>query len=121
MSAPRLLGPVRSVSPDDAGWTYCGLDIVDLRPGVAYEMVTGSAERAVVPLSGAAVTVDVEDARFELGGRASVFAAVTDWAYLPIDAEVRLTSERGAEVAMPSARATRRYDPAMVRAGDVAI
>jgi 5-deoxy-glucuronate isomerase len=112
---------VRSLTPDDAGWTFCGLDIVDLQPGVPYEMDTGPAERAVLPLSGTAVTVEVEAVRFELNGRSSVFAAVTDWAYVPIDAEVRLISERGAEVAMPSAHATRRFDPAMVRAGDVVI
>jgi 5-deoxy-glucuronate isomerase len=112
---------MRSVTPSDAGWTYCGLDIVDLQPGVPYEMVTGSSERAVLPLSGTAVTVEVEGARFQLNGRSSVFAAVTDWAYVPIHAEVRLISERGAEVAMPSALATRRFDPAMVRAGDVVI
>ena len=121
MNLPRLLGSVRSVTPDDAGWTYCGLDIVELRPGVPYEMVTGSSERAILPLSGTAVTVEVEAARFDLNGRSSVFAAVTDWAYVPIDAEVRLTSERGAEVAMPAAHATRRFDPTLVRAGDVAI
>jgi 5-deoxy-glucuronate isomerase len=118
---PWHLGPVRSVTPDDAGWTHCGLEIVHLQPGVPYEVVTGPAEMAVLPVSGTAVTVEVEGERFELGGRGSVFSAVTDWAYVPIDAEARLTSERGAEVAMPSARATRRFDPAMVVAADVAI
>jgi 5-deoxy-glucuronate isomerase len=120
-SHPWHLGAVRSVTPDDAGWTYCGLEIVDLEPGDPYELVTGPAEMVVLPLSGTPVAVEVESERFELGGRASVFAAVTDWAYLPIDAEVRLTSERGAAVALPSARATRRFDPARVAAGDVAI
>jgi 5-deoxy-glucuronate isomerase len=120
-SHPWHLGPVRSVTPDDAGWAYCGLEVVDLQPGIPYELVTGPAEMAVLPLSGTPVTVTVERERFELGGRVSVFAAVTDWAYLPIDAEVRLTSERGAQVALPSARATRRFDPARIAAGDVAI
>ncbi len=75
---------------------------------------------AVLPLSGA-VVVEVEGRRFELGGRESVFAAVSDWAYLPIDAEVRLSSAGGAEVALPSAVATRRFDPVMVAAGDVPV
>ena len=81
----------------------------------------GGSEMAVLPLSGGPITVDVEGRRFELDGRATVFAAVTDWAYLPIDAEVRLSSASGAEVALPSARATRRFDPALVAAGDVAV
>ena len=118
---PWHLGSVRSVTPADAGWTYCGLEIVDLQPGVPYELVTGAVEIAVLPLSGTPITVEVEGSRFELDGRASVFAAVTDWAYVPIDTEVRLTSERGAEVAMPSAKATRRLDPVAVAAGDVVV
>jgi 5-deoxy-glucuronate isomerase len=104
-----------------AMWTYCGLEIVVVAPNASHEFVTGSAEMAVLPLSGSGVTVEVEGERFDLRGRSSVFAAVTDWAYLPVDAEVRLTSEGGAEVALPSAQATRRYGPAMVAAGDVAI
>lgn len=121
IGTPRLLGAMRSVTPDEIGWTYCGLRVLDLRPGVPHELATGPAEMAVLPLSGTAVTVEVEGERFELAGRPSVFAAVTDWAYLPIDAEVRLTSRRGAEIALPSAQATRRFDPAMVAAGDVAV
>jgi 5-deoxy-glucuronate isomerase len=68
-----------------------------------------------------AVVVEVEGRRFELAGRDSVFAAVTDWAYLPVDAEVRLSSAAGAEVALPSARATQRFDATYVAAGDVAV
>ena len=86
-----------------------------------YDIVTGDSEMAVLPLSGGHVTVDVEGRHFELDGRATVFSAVTDWAYLPIDAEVRLCSAGGAEVALPSAMATRRFDPACVAAGDVAV
>ena len=111
---PRLLGPVRSVSPDAVGWQYCGLEVVDLQPGLPYELVTGGAEMAVLPLSGGPLVVDVDGRRFELSGRTTVFSAVTDWAYLPMDTEVRLLSDVGAEVALPSARATRRFDPAMV-------
>ena len=118
---PWHLGPVTSVTPETAGWTYCGLEILDLQPGVAYELVTGSAEMAVLPLAGGAVTVEVEAQRFGLTGRPSVFASVTDWAYVPIDAEVRLSSDTGAQVALPSAQATRRFDPAVVAAADVLV
>ncbi|MBA2386548.1 MAG: 5-deoxy-glucuronate isomerase [Acidimicrobiia bacterium] len=120
-SHPWHLAAVRSLTPERAGWTYCGLKILDVQPGVPYELVTGSAEMAVLPLSGGAVTVDVEGQRFELGGRSSVFASVSDWAYVPIDAEVRLSSDIGAQVALPSAQATKRFDPAMVAAADVTV
>lgn len=122
MSAgPRLLGPVPAVTPEDAGWTYSGLRISRLDAGESVECATGNEEFAVLPLSGGSVTVEVEGRRFELAGRESVFARVTDWAYLPVDAEVRIAAPAGAEVALASARAQRRFDPAHVAAGDVAV
>jgi 5-deoxy-glucuronate isomerase len=120
-SHPWHLGQVTEVTPEDAGWTYCGLRLVALQPGVADEFSTGMSEMAVLPLSGGPLAVDVDGERFELTGRASVFAAVTDWAYLPIGADVRLASDTGVEVALPSARATRRFDPAYVAAADIPI
>ena len=118
---PWHLGAVAEVTPELAGWTYCGLQILPIAPGGVCELVTGGSEMAVLPLSGGPITVDVEGRRLELDGRATVFSAVTDWAYLPIDAEVRLSSTSGAEVALPSARATRRFDAVLVAAGDVAV
>jgi 5-deoxy-glucuronate isomerase len=58
---------------------------------------------------------------FELEGRTSVFARVTDWAYVPIESDLRLASADGAELALASARAERRYEPAYVPAADVPI
>ncbi len=70
---------------------------------------------AVLPLSGGAVTVDVDGRRFELAGRDTVFAAVTDWAYLPDRRRGAAVQRRPAPRSrLPSARATRRFDPAMV-------
>ena len=118
---PWHLGAVAEVTPEIAGWTYCGLRIVSIAAGEAHELVTDGTEMAVLPLSGGSVTVEVEGRRYELGGRATVFSAVSDWAYLPVDAEVRLSSADGAEVALPSATASRRFDPAWVPAADVAV
>jgi 5-deoxy-glucuronate isomerase len=120
-SHPWHLSGVAAVTPEDAGWEYCGLRVLRIAAGGTYELVTGDAEMAVLPLSGGGVTVEVEGRRFDLAGRASVFAAVSDWAYLPVGAEVRLSSAAGAEVALPSARASRRFDAAYVAAGDVAV
>ena len=118
---PRLLGRIDTVTPEDAGWAYSGLRIAELQPGEPVTCSTGNEEMAVLPLSGGPVTVEVEGRRFELDGRATVFERVTDWAYLPVDAEVRLTAASGAEVALPSARATKRFDPVHVAAGDVSV
>lgn len=118
---PRHLGPVTTVTPEAAGWTYCGLDLVTLTPGTPLTLHTADAERAVLPLSGGDVVCEVEGRRFHLEGRTNVFARIADWAYLPIDAEVRLSSSQPTEVALPSARATRRFDPAHIKAADVAV
>ena len=104
------------VTPESADWTYCGLRVVQLGPGESQTIATGQEELAVVPLSGGALEVATEGHLFSLAGRESVFARVTDWAYVPIDAELRLSSTDGCEVALASARATHRFEPAYLPA-----
>jgi 5-deoxy-glucuronate isomerase len=92
-----------------------------LAAGARHEFTTTGMEMAVLPLSGS-LRVEAGGQRFDLGGRTSVFDRVTDWAYVPIDAEVRLTATAGpVEVALPGAVATRRFDPARVPAEAVAV
>ncbi|MFC4532599.1 5-deoxy-glucuronate isomerase [Sphaerisporangium dianthi] len=100
------------VTPELAGWTYAGLRALNLS-GETVEFATGSEEMLVLPLSGSCV-VECEGERLELHGRPSVFEGVSDFAYVPIEATVRVTGE--GRFALPSARATRRlpvrYGPA---------
>jgi 5-deoxy-glucuronate isomerase len=109
------------VTPESAGWDRCGLRIMSLPAGGSRTLASGADELAVLPLSGGACTVEVEGARFALAGRETVFARVTDWAYIPTDAEVRLSSPAGCELALASSRATRRFDPAYVEAASIPI
>jgi 5-deoxy-glucuronate isomerase len=112
---------VVSLTPKQAGWSYSGLRVHALVPAEAVTFSTGGDEMAVLPLAGS-LTVEVENKRFALSGRTSVFARVTDWAYLPIDAEVRLTGgPAGTLVALCTARATRRFEPAYVAAESVPV
>jgi 5-deoxy-glucuronate isomerase len=113
-------GDALVITPESAGWTYCGLRVVQLAPGEARTVATGNEELAVLPLAGS-LTVEIEGLRFGLEGRASVFARVTDWAYAPIESELRLSSAGGAEIALASARAGRRFDPAYIPAADVEV
>ena len=108
------------LTPEGAGWSYTGLRVVRLAPGGSFDFVTADEELAVLPLAGA-VDVHVDGRALRLTGRDSVFAQVTDWAYVPVQAEVRLSSPGGAEVALPSARARRRFDPVRIDAGDVPV
>jgi 5-deoxy-glucuronate isomerase len=124
VSVPELLLPADrdelAITPESAGWAYCGLRIVHLDAGEERHLATGGEELAVLPLAGSA-TVEVDGRVFELVGRTSVFARVTDWAYVPIESDLRITSEDGAELALASSRAERRYEPAYVPAADVPI
>jgi len=109
-------GPYRlAITPEQAGWAYCGLRVLDLPPGGAHELRTGGDEMLVLPLAGPAV-VHCDGQRFELAGRPSVFAGVTDFAYLPPGRVARISSAAGGRFALPAARAARglppRYGPA---------
>ena len=98
------------ITPETAGWGFSGLRVLDLAPGGSAEFGTAEDELLVLPLSGScAVTVDGE--QFALTGRADVFAGVTDFAYAPRDATVRVVSEGGGRFALPAARAGRRLAP----------
>ncbi|MFB9905048.1 5-deoxy-glucuronate isomerase [Allokutzneria oryzae] len=108
------------LTPDDAGWTYCGLRVLVLEPGRPRQVETGEFEAFVLPLAGGCV-VEVDGRRFDLEGRESVFTRVTDFAYVPRDASVTLTSENGAEIALPMAKCTRRLEPRYGPAEDVPV
>lgn len=96
------------ISPESAGWRYAGLCVIQLGAGESRAFTTGADEMLVLPLSGGCA-VEVDGHHFELEGRASVFERVTDFAYLPIEAEAVLTSAAGGTFALPSARAERRF------------
>jgi 5-deoxy-glucuronate isomerase len=116
-------GELVSLTPQDAGWDWTGLRVVRLSPGTPVRLQTGPSEVFVLPLRGS-VGVEVShvdgpgsaEAKFDLDGRASVFSAVTDFAYVGRDSVVVLESTGIAEVALPSARCSgrleARYGPA---------
>ena len=108
------------VTPEQAGWAFSGLRVLELAPGGSQLLHGGADELLVLPLAGSCV-VECESRRFELAGRDDVFARVSDFAYLPIDAEARVSSAGGGRFALPSALAGRRLDPAYGAAEDVAV
>jgi 5-deoxy-glucuronate isomerase len=99
------------VTPEQAGWGYSGLRVLELAPGAEHRFATGGDELLVLPMEGAGV-VECESRRFELAGRDGVFAGVSDFAYVPRDAEVRVSSSGGGRFILPSALATSRLEPA---------
>ncbi|GAB2787735.1 5-deoxy-glucuronate isomerase [Amycolatopsis magusensis] len=108
------------LTPEAAGWTYTGLRVLRLAAGTSRVVHTGEFEAFVLPLSGGCV-VEVDGSRFDLAGRDSVFTRVTDFAYVPRDAEVTLSTVDGCELALPMARCTRRLTPEYGPAEDVPV
>ena len=129
---PRTLSPVVKrgstaagpftlvIGPEDAGWEYSGLRVLELAAGEHASLATGPDEVIVLPLSGScAVTCDGET--FQLRGRHSVFSAVSDFAYVPRDGRLTVSSSAGGRFALPAARATRRLPFRYVASCEVAV
>ncbi|MEU1015518.1 5-deoxy-glucuronate isomerase [Streptomyces sp. NPDC005898] len=103
------------IDPKRAGWAYCSLRVVEIAAGGSHLFATGGSEWIVLPLSGGC-TVHTEGGIIELLGRESVFAEVTDFAYVPRDAHVQIASGAGGRFALAGAKCERRlparYGPA---------
>lgn len=108
-------GVVTDVDPDNAGWGWSGLKVVDLAAGETFTFESVDEEFLVLPLNGAG-RVQVGDEVFELAGRAGVFAAASDFLYVGKGLTATLTSTAGGRYAFPFAKATKslptRYQPA---------
>jgi 5-deoxy-glucuronate isomerase len=98
------------VTPELAGWAYCGLGVLDLAPGGSHTWSTGEDEILVLPLNGAA-TVSCDGQTFELQGRSDVFSRVSDFCYVPPAATLTVTGGEGGRFAIPATRCTRRLTP----------
>ncbi len=99
-----------SVTSDRPGWNHTSLRVLNLDAGGSHTFDTGEEEAVVLPLAGAA-RVRCDDAEFDLVGRPGVFDRVSDFAYVPRDCAVTVTSAAGGRFAVAGARATRRLAP----------
>lgn len=114
-------GRVVSLDPAAAGWTYCGLQVVELVPGQSSTVHLDGVEGAVLPLSAEQVDVTVGVETFTVAGRSSVFDRVTDWVYAPRGSTVTLRAAAGGEVAVATAVCERTLAPRHVPATDVVV
>jgi len=96
------------LTAEEAGWTYSGLQVARLGPGETRLVDLDAREGAVVPLSGSAVIETGDGQTFELAGRESVFASITDLCYLPRETSFSITSPGGGEFALATAVAKER-------------
>ncbi len=112
-------GPM-SITAEEADWAYSGLTVIDRD----HVMDLGDREAVVLPLSARDVTVMIsrDDMRTEytLAGRDGVFAAVSDWVYVPRGSRLELSDVTG-EVAILTAKARADHPATYTSANDVPV
>ena len=96
------------LTPESAGWAFCGLRVGALEPGGSLAFVTGEDEVAVLPLEGS-FDVVVDGDRYSLAGRPNVWAGPSDFVFAPPGCAIEVASAGGGRFAVTTARATRRY------------
>ncbi|MEF3303838.1 5-deoxy-glucuronate isomerase [Paenibacillus sp. GYB003] len=120
-SAPDREGAVLAVTPESAGWTYVGFELVRLSAGQSIRRDTGGREACLVLLGGKA-DVTTRAARWgEVGGRMSVFEGTKPYSvYVPADDfyEVRALTEL--ELAVCAAPGDGRHPARLIGPGQVA-
>ena len=96
------------ITPESAGWTYCGMHVYTLRASEPAAFVLDGEEGVLVSLSARDFVVTVDGQDFAMRGRDGVFAAVSDWMYLPVGSNVSIAGNSG-EVAIVTARASEQF------------
>jgi 5-deoxy-glucuronate isomerase len=102
------------VTPESAGWTYVGFDVVRLGPGETHARETGERELCLVAVEGS----DHGDWR-HLGGRADPFSGPPDAAYLPPGTAFEI--EGAGEAALCTAPAEAGAEPRVLPGAEVEV
>ncbi len=118
--APDADGRVLQVTPQSAGWSHVGFEVIHLAAGQAY--TGGDAEREtclVVATGRADITVDGLRC-VDVGGRSSVFEDAAPGAvYAPAGAAFSVTATRDVELALCTAPGRPGRAPRLIEPGDM--
>jgi 5-deoxy-glucuronate isomerase len=107
------------VTPESAGWSYVGFEVLRLTSGESVERSTGARELCIVMLGGRADVACGGQSWKDVGSRVSVFGGPPDAVYLPPGDKVTVTARAHCEVALCWARARRGAEPTLIKASDV--
>jgi len=109
-----------SLTPKDAQWEFCGFYTYNFAKSAAINVELKGREAILLPLSAQDVKVEVDGQPFTLKGRTGVFAAVSDWIYLPVNSNVKFSGKSG-EVALLTAEASESFPVCYTPAEDVSV
>lgn len=97
-------GKALSITPESAGWTYVGFELVKLTEGQSYHQETGDQEVCLVLLSGLADVATAQSRWNAIGKRMSVFEQTPPYSvYVPNDDFYRVEARTSVELAICSA------------------
>ena len=111
---------VTDINPENAGWGWSSLRVIDLAAGESVTVDSQGTEFLVLPLSGSAIVRSGHD-EVELAGRTGVFDAVSDFAYVGLGGSATVTSVGGGRYAFPAARATKTLPFRYQAASDISV
>jgi 5-deoxy-glucuronate isomerase len=114
---PAPDGVRHHITPQSAGWTYVGFDVLALAPGQSAARGTGDREVCLVFVTGRGEVTAGGKPFGVLGERASPFDGSPWSVYVPAHADWRVTAETAVELAVCSAPADGKL-PARVIAPD---
>ncbi|TQK28125.1 5-deoxy-glucuronate isomerase [Arthrobacter sp. SLBN-53] len=107
-----------AVTPESAGWSECGLHVLDLGADGTVALQTGDTEVMILPLAGGG-SVECGDDVFVLDTRTSVFDGPADMVYLGVGQSYVVTGH--GRIAVCAARATRALPNRRRAAADVPV
>jgi len=116
---PAAANPVHSVTPENAGWSYVGFEVHDLRKGEVLRAETGDREVCIVMVYGRADVAASGKDFGHIGERSSPFFGEPWAVYVPARSGYRIEADTDCEVALCSAPATGRLPPRLITPDDV--
>jgi 5-deoxy-glucuronate isomerase len=108
------------ITPESAGWEYCGMQIFDFSKSKSYSIKMDQKEGVLLSLSAENIEVLVNNEKFKLQGRPGVFAGISDWIYIPVGSELSISANSGL-VALSTAQSSKLYPVAYKDKSEVSI
>ena len=97
-----------AITPQSAGWNYCGMEIFDFAKNKSYIIKMDQKEGVLLSLSAENIEVIINNEKFKLQGRTGVFAGISDWIYIPVDSDLTISAASGL-VALTTAKSSKLY------------
>ncbi|HWW25532.1 MAG TPA: 5-deoxy-glucuronate isomerase [Caulobacter sp.] len=118
--APDASGSVLEITPESAGWTHVGFQVVKLAAGETFEGSDPGRETCVVVMSGTAQLLAEGESFGQIGGRTSVFEDKAPGAvYVPAATPYVVTAVTDIELALCSAPGQRRGAVRLIAEADM--